>query len=75
MLARYTMERLPRTTDVAHWSRRAATMTTWASPPAVAFRNTVIRLTGKLAPTAALRSLAPIYGWQPPAPARPGDAG
>jgi len=75
MLARYTAARLPRTTDLVRWSRRAATMTTWASPPAVAFRNTVARLTGRLAPGAALRGLAAIYGWQPPAAARPGDAG
>ena len=75
MLARYTAARLPRTTDVVRWSRRAATMTTWASPPAVAFRNTAARLTGRLAPGAALRGLAAIYGWQPPAAARPGDAG
>ena len=75
MLDRYTAARLPRTTDVVRWSRRAATMTTWASPPAVAFRNTVARLTGRLAPGAALRGLAAIYGWQPPAAARPGDAG
>ena len=75
MLARYTADRLPRTTDVVRWSRRAATMTTWASPPAVAFRNTLARLTGRLAPGAALRGLAAIYGWQPPAAARPGDAG
>ena len=75
MLARYTADRLPRTTNVVRWSRRAATMTTWASPPAVAFRNTVARLTGRLAPGAALRGLAAIYGWQPPAAARPGDAG
>ena len=74
MLARYTTARLPRTTDVVRWSRRAATMTTWAWPPAVAFRNTAMRLTGKLAPGAALRGLAPIYGWQPPAAARPGGA-
>jgi 2-polyprenyl-6-methoxyphenol hydroxylase-like FAD-dependent oxidoreductase len=75
MLARYTAARLPRTTDVVRWSRRAATMTTWASPPAVSFRNTVALLTGRLAPGAALRGLAAIYGWQPPAAARPGDAG
>ena len=75
MLARYTAARLPRTTDVVRWSRRAATMTTWASPPAVTFRNTVARLTSRLAPEAALRGLAAIYGWQPPAAARPGDAG
>ena len=65
MLARYTAARLPRTTDVVRWSRRAATMTTWTSPLAVAFRNTVTQLTGKLAPGAALRGLAPIYDWQP----------
>jgi len=75
MLARYSAARLPRTTDVVRWSRRAATMTTWTSPPAVAFRNTVTWLTGKLAPKAALRSLAPIYGWQPPEAARPAEAG
>jgi len=74
LLARYTAARLRRTTDVVSWSRRAATMTTWTSPPAVAFRDTVAWLTGKLAPGAALRGLAPIYGWQPPAAARSGDA-
>jgi 2-polyprenyl-6-methoxyphenol hydroxylase-like FAD-dependent oxidoreductase len=67
MLARYTAARLPRTTQVVRWSRRAATMTTWTSPPAIAFRNTMTRLTGKLAQGAALRGLAPIYDWQPPA--------
>jgi hypothetical protein len=35
----------------------------------------VARLIGRLAPGAALRGLAAIYGWQPPAAARPGDAG
>ena len=74
MLARYTSARLPRTTNVVRWSRRAATMTTWAWPPAVAFRNTAMRLTGALAPEAALRGLVPIYGWQPPTAARPGGA-
>jgi len=75
MLTRYTASRLPRTTDIVRWSRRAATMTTWHSPPAIALRNTVIRLTGTLAPGAAMRSLAPIYDWQPPAATKPGDAG
>jgi 2-polyprenyl-6-methoxyphenol hydroxylase-like FAD-dependent oxidoreductase len=71
LLNSYTAARLPRTTDVVRWSRRAATMTTWASPPAITTRNTLIWLTGKLAPRAALRSLTPIYSWQPPAGARP----
>ena len=66
MLARYTAARLPRTTDVVRRSRRVATMTTWTSPSAVAFRNAVTALTGRLAPGAALRGLVPIYGWQPP---------
>ena len=74
-MSSYTTARLPRTTDVVRWSRRAATMTTWASPPAVTTRNTLIRLTGKLAPGAALRSLTPIYSWQPPAEARPTNDG
>jgi 2-polyprenyl-6-methoxyphenol hydroxylase-like FAD-dependent oxidoreductase len=75
MLASYTAVRLPRTANVVRWSRRAGTMATWTSPPAVAFRNTVARVIGKLAPGAALRGLAPIYGWQPPEAARPGGAG
>jgi 2-polyprenyl-6-methoxyphenol hydroxylase-like FAD-dependent oxidoreductase len=75
MLTLYTADRLPRTTDVVRWSRRAATMTTWTSPPAVAFCNTAAWLTGKLAPGTALRSLAPIYSWQPPATARLSDTG
>ena len=73
MLSRYTAARLPRTTDVVRWSRRAAGMATRASPPAVTTRNTLIRITGKLAPGAALRSLIPIYSWQPPAEARPAN--
>jgi 2-polyprenyl-6-methoxyphenol hydroxylase-like FAD-dependent oxidoreductase len=71
MLAAYTAARLPRTADVVRWSRRAGIMATWTSPPAVAFRNTVARLIGKLAPEAALRGLAPIYRWQPPDTIRP----
>jgi 2-polyprenyl-6-methoxyphenol hydroxylase-like FAD-dependent oxidoreductase len=74
MLARYTAARLPRTSEVVRWSRRTATMTTWTSPAAVAFRNTMAMLIGKLAPGAALRGLVPIYGWQPPASARLGSS-
>jgi 2-polyprenyl-6-methoxyphenol hydroxylase-like FAD-dependent oxidoreductase len=66
MLARYTADRLPRTTDVVRWSRRAATMATWTSPLAVAFRNTATGLTGRLAPGAALRGLGRVYDWRPP---------
>ena len=71
MLDSYTAARLRRATDIVRWSHRAATMTTWTSPPAVAFRNAVAWLGGKVAPQAALRGLIPIYDWQPPAAARP----
>jgi 2-polyprenyl-6-methoxyphenol hydroxylase-like FAD-dependent oxidoreductase len=64
-LAAYSAARLPRTTSITRWSRRAATMTTWTSPPATAFRDTLTWLLGKLAPAAPLRSLARIYDWQP----------
>jgi 2-polyprenyl-6-methoxyphenol hydroxylase-like FAD-dependent oxidoreductase len=64
-LTGYTAARLPRTTDVTRWSRRAATMTTWTSRPATAVRDNLTWLLGKLAPTAPLRSLARIYDWQP----------
>jgi 2-polyprenyl-6-methoxyphenol hydroxylase-like FAD-dependent oxidoreductase len=74
ILAGYTAARLPRTTDVVRLSRRAATMATWSAPLAVALRDTLMRLTGTLAPGAALRTLAPVYGWQPPSAAHPDGA-
>jgi 2-polyprenyl-6-methoxyphenol hydroxylase-like FAD-dependent oxidoreductase len=75
MLARYTAARLPRTQNVVRWSRRAGTMTTWAAPPAVAFRDTAMWLAGRLPPSAAIRGLVPVYGWQPPPAARPAAGG
>jgi 2-polyprenyl-6-methoxyphenol hydroxylase-like FAD-dependent oxidoreductase len=71
VLARYTAARQPRTSDVIRWSRRAAAMATRTSPPAVAMRNVLTAVAGRLAPAAALRSLAPVYGWQPPASSGP----
>ena len=58
MLARYTAARLQRTQNVVRWSRRAGTMTTWAAPTAVAFRDTAIWLAGQLrrAPRSAASS-------------------
>jgi 2-polyprenyl-6-methoxyphenol hydroxylase-like FAD-dependent oxidoreductase len=64
-LAAYTAARLPRTTDVTRWSRRAGTLATWKSPLAVALRNTTLLLVGKLAPNASLRAVDRIYSWQP----------
>jgi len=64
-LAAYTAARLPRTTDVTRWSRRAGTLATWKSPLAVALRNTTLLLVGKLAPNASLRAVDRIYAWKP----------
>jgi 2-polyprenyl-6-methoxyphenol hydroxylase-like FAD-dependent oxidoreductase len=67
-LAAYTAQRLPRTTQVVRWSRRMGAMSTWKAPAAVAFRDQLAAVMGKIAPAAALRGLAPIYDWRPPAP-------
>jgi 2-polyprenyl-6-methoxyphenol hydroxylase-like FAD-dependent oxidoreductase len=67
-LAAYTAQRLPRTTQVVRWSRRMGAMSTWKAPVAVAFRDELAAVMGKIAPAAALRGLAPIYDWRPPAP-------
>jgi len=72
MLARYTGLRQPRTTRVVRWSRRAAAMATWTSPPAVAFRNLAAGLAGRLPAGATVRGLDPIYDWRPPAAGDPG---
>lgn len=71
LLARYTAARLPRTTQVTRWSRRAASMTTWTAAPAIGIRNTITLALGKLPVSAALRGLAQVYDWQPPASAWP----
>jgi 2-polyprenyl-6-methoxyphenol hydroxylase-like FAD-dependent oxidoreductase len=67
-LAAYTAQRLPRTTQVVRWSRRMGAMSTWKAPAAVAFRDQLAAVMGKVAPAAALRGLAPIYDWRPPGP-------
>jgi 2-polyprenyl-6-methoxyphenol hydroxylase-like FAD-dependent oxidoreductase len=69
LLSRYTALRLARTTKVVRLSRRTGQMTTWTSPPAIALRDGLAMILGKLAPNAALRGLAPIYDWHPPAAA------
>ena len=66
-LAAYTAQRLPRTTQVVRWSRRMGAMSTWKAPAAVACRDRLAAVMGKVAPAAALRGLAPIYDWRPPA--------
>jgi 2-polyprenyl-6-methoxyphenol hydroxylase-like FAD-dependent oxidoreductase len=69
VLTRYSAARLPRTSDIVRWSHRAGMMTTWTSPAAVALRDTVTWVAGRIAPNAALRGLDSVYSWQPPAAA------
>ncbi len=66
-LAAYSAARTERTRYVVRWSRRAAAMTTWSSPVAVALRDGLAAVMGKLSPGAAMRGLDKIYDWQPPA--------
>jgi hypothetical protein len=63
----HTATRLPRATQVVRWSRRAATMTTWTARPAIVVRNTATQLMGRIAPSAMLRGLGPVYNGEPPA--------
>ena len=70
LLSRYTALRLARTTKIVRLSRRTGRMTTWTSPPAIAVRDGLAMALGKLAPAAALRGLAAIYDWHPPAAAQ-----
>jgi 2-polyprenyl-6-methoxyphenol hydroxylase-like FAD-dependent oxidoreductase len=65
-LAEYSATRTERTRYVVRWSRRAGAMTTWTSPAAVALRDGLATVVGKLRPGAALRGLDKIYDWRPP---------
>jgi 2-polyprenyl-6-methoxyphenol hydroxylase-like FAD-dependent oxidoreductase len=68
VLARYSALRTPRAHMVVKRSRQAAVMTTWTSPVAVGVRNTLVTAIGKIAPSAALAGVAPVFSWQPPEP-------
>ena len=66
-LAAYTSARLSRTRMVADGSYRATRLSGMTSRPAIALRNTGIRLAGRLAPGLMLRQMDPIASWTPPA--------
>ena len=68
-LAAYTSARLSRTRMVANGSYRATRLSGMTSPPAIALRNTGIRLAGRLAPGLMLRQMDPLASWTPPAQA------
>jgi 2-polyprenyl-6-methoxyphenol hydroxylase-like FAD-dependent oxidoreductase len=68
-LAAYTSARLSRTRMAANGSYRATRLSGMTSPPAIALRNTGIRLAGRLAPGLMLRQMDPLASWTPPAQA------
>jgi 2-polyprenyl-6-methoxyphenol hydroxylase-like FAD-dependent oxidoreductase len=65
-LAAYSAARVRRTQHVVAWSRRMGAVTTWTSPLAVAVRDSLAAVVGKLGLGASLRGLDAIYDWQPP---------
>lgn len=65
-LARYSAERLPRTTSVAAASRRVARLAGLAHPAVAGLRDTAMALAGRLGPNLLLRQTDPIFTWRPP---------
>jgi len=63
----YDDRRRPRAQRIARRSRSVGRVAQWAAPPLVAVRDLVARLTP---PAAALRGLAPVLEWEPPATPR-----
>jgi 2-polyprenyl-6-methoxyphenol hydroxylase-like FAD-dependent oxidoreductase len=72
-LARYSAARRPRTGMIVKRSRQMAELTTWRSPAAVAARNALFGLIGKVAPGLALAGVDPVFDWRPPDPGLPGQ--
>ncbi|WP_241661184.1 hypothetical protein [Thermomonospora catenispora] len=62
-LAAYDAARRPRTRRIARRSRLAGAVAQWGSPPAVALRDALMRLTPG---SVLLRSPAPILSWTTP---------
>lgn len=65
-LARYTAERLPRTTRVARQSRRIGRMTQVSGPVATLLRDNAMWLAGRLGPGVVIRQVDPVLSWRPP---------
>ncbi|MFF7248435.1 FAD-dependent monooxygenase [Embleya sp. NPDC008237] len=65
-LPEYTERRLARTSEVVRKSRRLGAMAQWEGRGAVAIRDGLLRMAGRLAPDAALRPLDSILSWRPP---------
>ncbi|MGP4028129.1 FAD-dependent monooxygenase [Actinomadura sp. 3N407] len=66
-LPAYSAARLPRTTAVMRRSHRIARLTALSGAAPVAARDGLMRLAGRLGPTAILRQADMLYRWHPPA--------
>ncbi|MBB4924660.1 FAD-dependent monooxygenase [Kitasatospora kifunensis] len=67
LLARYGDDRLPRTTQVAARSRQVARLIALRAPLAVAARDALLALAGRLPDALVVRAAAPMIDWHPPA--------
>lgn len=66
-LAAYTAVRLPRTRRVQRMSAQVGRPTTWTAPVAVAVRDALVSVAGRVAGPLIARRGAPVVGWRPPA--------
>lgn len=67
VLDRYSAARRPRAQMVVKRSHQASVLYGWTSPLAVALRDGIVGLVGKIAPDAAVAGVAPVLDWFPPA--------
>jgi 2-polyprenyl-6-methoxyphenol hydroxylase-like FAD-dependent oxidoreductase len=65
--ARYSAQRLPRTSAVAAASRRIGRLTRLADPVTTTLRDTAMRLAGRFGPSLVLKQMDPVLNWRPPA--------
>lgn len=65
-LARYSVERVPRTTEIAAASRRIARLAAVRNPLLAGVRDAAMTAAGRLGPNLLLRQTDPIFGWRPP---------
>ncbi|MGC0418596.1 FAD-dependent monooxygenase [Embleya sp. AB8] len=65
-LPTHTARRAARTAEVVRKSRKLGAMAQWENRGAVALRDTLLRVAGRLAPDAPLRPLDSVLSWRPP---------
>jgi 2-polyprenyl-6-methoxyphenol hydroxylase-like FAD-dependent oxidoreductase len=69
-LAAYTVDRLPRTAAIVRRSMTICRLVRRTNPVAVAARDSLIALAGKLGPNLTYRQMDPIFNWRAPVGSR-----